>query len=63
MRSLLCIFTKSARVKTNAVNLISDALPFGGLWYAGRNAVTNAIGYAQFYSRSHDCVIHVYDAA
>jgi hypothetical protein len=27
-------------------NLISDALPFGGLWYGKPNAVSNAIGYA-----------------
>jgi hypothetical protein len=27
------------------------------------NAVTNAIGYAEFYSRSHDAVIRVYDDA
>jgi hypothetical protein len=27
------------------------------------NAITNAIGYAQFYGRSHDAVIRVYDAA
>jgi len=27
------------------------------------NAVANAIGYAQHYSRSHDAVIRVYDAA
>jgi hypothetical protein len=25
-------------------DLISDALPFGRLWYAGPNAVSNAIG-------------------
>jgi hypothetical protein len=25
--------------------------------------VSNAIGYAQFYSRSHDAVIRVYDEA
>jgi len=24
---------------------------------------SNAVGYAQFYSRSHDAVIRVYDAA
>ena len=29
----------------------------------GPNAVANAIGYAQHYSRSHDAVIRVYDAA
>jgi hypothetical protein len=38
-------------------------LPFGGLWYAEPNAATNAIGYAKFYSRSHDAVIRVYDEA
>ena len=31
-----------------AVDLISDALPFGRLWYAERDAVANAIGYAKF---------------
>jgi hypothetical protein len=45
------------------VDLISDALPFGGLWYAEPNAVSNAIGYAKFFSRSHDAVIRVYDEA
>jgi hypothetical protein len=43
------------------VDLISDALPFGRLWYGDANAVANAIGYAQHFSRSHDAVICVYD--
>ena len=41
----------------------SDALPFGRLWYAGPNAVSNAIDYANHRSRSHDAVIRVYDDA
>jgi hypothetical protein len=41
------------------VDLISDELPFGRLWYAE----PNAIGYAKHRSRSHDAVIRVYDAA
>ncbi len=45
------------------VDLISDALPFGRLWYGEPNAASNAIDYAKFYSRSHDAVIRVYDAA
>jgi hypothetical protein len=45
------------------VDLISDALPFGRLWYGEPNAVINAIGYAKFRSRSHDAVIRVYDEA
>ncbi len=43
--------------------LISNVLPFGRLWYGEPNAVSNAIGYAKFYSRSHDVVIRVYDEA
>jgi len=31
----------------HCVDLISDALPFGRLWYHGPNAVGNAIGYAK----------------
>jgi hypothetical protein len=45
------------------VNLISDALPFGALLYGEPNAISNAIGYAKFFSRSHDAVIRVYDDA
>jgi hypothetical protein len=45
------------------VDLISDALPFGRLWYAEPNAVSNAIGYAKFRSRSCNAVIRVYDDA
>jgi hypothetical protein len=45
------------------VDLISDALPFGRLWYGEPDAVSNAIDYAKFYSRSHRAVIRVYNAA
>jgi hypothetical protein len=41
-------------------DLISDALPFGGLWYTKPDDVIN---YAKFYSRSHDAMIRVYDEA
>jgi hypothetical protein len=44
------------------VDLISDTLPFGRLWYDGPNAATNAIGYAQQCSRSHDAVLRVCDS-
>ena len=39
------------------VDLISDALPFGPLWY---DTPDHAIGYAMHYSRSADAVIRVY---
>jgi hypothetical protein len=45
------------------VDLISDALPFGRLWYGEPIAITNAIGYARHRSRSHRAVIRVYDEA
>jgi hypothetical protein len=51
------------RKDKRGVDLISDALPFGRLWYDGPNAVTNATGCAMHDSRSHDAVIRVYDAA
>jgi hypothetical protein len=51
------------RLDHPGVDLISDVLPFGGLWYAGPEAVANAIGYATHRSRSHDTVIRVDDAA
>jgi hypothetical protein len=41
-------------------DLVSDALPFGGLWYTKPD---DAIGYAKFRSRSYDAVIRVYDDA
>jgi hypothetical protein len=42
------------------VDLISEALPFGRLWY---DTPDNPIGYAMHGSRSHDAVIRVYDDA
>jgi hypothetical protein len=42
------------------VDLISDALPFGSLWYTKPD---DAVSYAKFFSRSHDAVIRVYDGA
>ena len=44
-------------------DLISDVLPFGRLWYAGPNAISNAVDYAKFRSRSQDAVIRVSDEA
>jgi hypothetical protein len=43
------------------VDLVSERLPFGRLWYGEANAINNAIGYAKFRSRSDDAVIRVYD--
>jgi hypothetical protein len=57
------IYEVRPRKDRRGVDLVSDVLPFGGLWYGGPNAIENAIGYAMHSSRSHDAVIRVYDAA
>ena len=57
------VYEVRPRKDHSGVDLISDVLPFGRLWYDGPNAASNAIGYAQQYSRSHDAVIRVYDEA
>ena len=53
----------SPRKDRRGVDLISDALPFGSLWYSEPDAISNAMAYAKLYSRSHDAVIRVYDEA
>ena len=57
------VYEVRPRADKDGVDLISDTLHFGALWYAGPNAITNAIGFAKSYSRSHDAMIRVYDAA
>jgi len=42
------------------VDLISDTLPFGRLWFRDANA---SIRYARFISRSHSATVIVYDAS
>jgi hypothetical protein len=61
MQSTMHVYEVRPRKDKRGVDLISDALPFGRLWYGEPNAVANAIGYASQYSRSHRAVIHVYD--
>jgi hypothetical protein len=63
MTSSQHIYEVRSRKDKRGVDLISDALPFARLWYGQPNAVRNAIGYAQFYSRSHGALIRVYDDA
>jgi hypothetical protein len=51
------VYEVRPRKDQRGYDLISDALPFGRLWYGEPNAVSNAIGYAMHYSRLHDAVI------
>ena len=57
------IYGARPRKDKRGVDLISDALPFGRLWYGEPAAISNAIGYAEHRSRSHRAVIRVYDDA
>jgi hypothetical protein len=63
MQSTMHVYQVRPRKDKRGVDLISDTLPFGRLWYGGPNAVTNATGYAMHDSRSHNAVIRVYDDA
>ena len=55
----LHVYEVRPREYRRGVDLVPDALQFGRLWNGERNAVANAVGYAKFYSRSHDAVIRV----
>jgi hypothetical protein len=59
----LDVYEVRPRKDHRGVDLISNVLPFGRLWYDEPNAIRNAIDYAKFRSRSHNAVIRVYDAA
>jgi hypothetical protein len=56
----LYIYEIRPRKDHRGFDLISDALPFGGLRYL---EVSNAIGYAKHRSRSHRAFIRVFDDA
>jgi len=45
------VYEVHQRKDYRGVDLISDALPFGGLWYTKPD---DAVEYAKFRSRSHD---------
>ena len=56
------VYEVRPRKDKRGVDLISDVLPFGRLWYGDApSAISSAIGYAQFNSRAHPAVIRVFD--
>jgi hypothetical protein len=57
------VYEVRPRSDKRGFDLISDVLPFGRLWYGEPDAISNAVSYAKFCSRSHDAVIRVYDDA
>jgi hypothetical protein len=60
MTRLQHVYEVRPRKDKRGVDLISDALPFGRLWYEDASA---AVDYAKHSSRSHDAVIRAYDEA
>ena len=52
------VYEVRPRKDKRGVDLVSDVLPLGRLWYGEPNAISNAIGYAKFRSRSDPAVIH-----
>ena len=63
MTEIKHVYEVRPRKDHRGVDLISDALPFGRLWYGEPNAIASAIEYAKLRSRSHRAVIRVYDVA
>ena len=60
MEAVKHVYEVRPRSDKRGVDLASDVLPFGRLWY---DTPDHAIGYSMHYSRSHDAVIRVYDDA
>jgi hypothetical protein len=58
VKHALHIYEVRSRKNHRGVDLISHVLPFCRLWYL---EVRHTIGYAKFYSRSHDAVIRSFD--
>ena len=51
------------REDQDGFDLIGDRLPYGPIWYAGPDAVRNAVAYAKYrsWSLSHKALIRVLD--
>jgi hypothetical protein len=60
MQSTIHAYEIRPRKDHCGVDLISDVLPFGRLWYT---KTSDAVDYAKFFSRSHNAVFRVYDDA
>jgi hypothetical protein len=60
LKSAIHVYEIRPRKDKRGFELISDALPFGRLWYL---KVADAIAHAKHRSHAHDAVIHIYDEA
>ena len=57
------VYVVRPRKSKDGVDLINDRFRFGPIWYAGRDAVRNAVAYAKYcsLSGSHRAIIRVLD--
>ena len=57
------VYEVRPRKSRDGVDLISDGFRRGPIWYAGPDAIRNAIAYAKSrsWSRSHRAIIRVFD--
>jgi len=57
------VYEVRPRKSGDGVDLISDRFRYGPIWYAGPDAVRNAVAYAKYrsLSRSHRAQIRVLD--
>ena len=57
------VYELRPRKNGDGFDLISDRLQRGPIWYAGPDAVRNAVAYAKYRSRSrsHSAIIRVFD--
>jgi hypothetical protein len=53
------VYEVRLRKDHRGVDLISDVLPFGRLWYGEPNAISKAVDYAKHRSRSHDAPVSI----
>ena len=57
------VYDVRPREDRDGVDLISGRFRYGPIWYAGPDAVSNAVAYAKWASssRSHRAIIRVFD--
>ena len=57
------VYELRPRKNGDGIDLISDRFQYGPIWYAGPDAVRNAVAYAKYCSLSHShwARIHVLD--
>jgi hypothetical protein len=55
------VYEVRPRKDRRGLDLTSDQLPLGLLWFGGPDAFMDAINYAKFYSPSHAIIIRLFD--